>query len=173
MSDTTRDGPGRPPIHDRATIVSALCERVANGELVKAVAADLGVHPATIRKWCAEDTELGALYARAREDQAHALAEQALEIAGGNDALTRLHEQAVADAEDELRASGDKLWFQKVQELRAGVVQRDRMRVDTIKWLASKIAPRAYGERMTTEHTGEVKHEHRGSITWGSTEVPL
>lgn len=34
-------------------------------------------------------------------------------------------------------------------------VQRDRLRVDTRKWIASKIVPKKYGDKLTTEHTGE------------------
>lgn len=37
-------------------------------------------------------------------------------------------------------------------------VQRAKLRVDTIKWLASKLAPRIYGEKMLQEHdvTGDL-----------------
>jgi hypothetical protein len=31
-------------------------------------------------------------------------------------------------------------------------VQRNRLMVDTIKWLVSKIAPRLYGDRVTHDH---------------------
>lgn len=27
--------------------------------------------------------------------------------------------------------------------------------------------------KQTVEHEGEVKHEHRGSLTWGNVEIPL
>lgn len=138
----------------------AVCARVADGELVKDVAEDLGTTAATIRKWAADDPAFGALYARAREEQAHALAEQALSIAAGDDAITLMREAAVEDAEDELRKKDKANWYKKVQELRQGIVQRDRMRVDTIKWLTSKIAPRAYGERIQQEVTGSVTVEH-------------
>lgn len=33
-------------------------------------------------------------------------------------------------------------------------VQRARLRVDTRKWLMSKIAPKRFGDRVVTEHTG-------------------
>jgi hypothetical protein len=35
-------------------------------------------------------------------------------------------------------------------------VQRARLRVDTRKWVATKIAPRIYGDQIKVENTGEV-----------------
>ena len=32
--------------------------------------------------------------------------------------------------------------------------QRSRLRVDTMKWYLSKLAPKRYGDRMTNVHTG-------------------
>lgn len=139
--------PGRPPTHDRAAVMARVCERVSAGQLVKHAAELEGVNAATVRGWAAEDAELGALYARAREAQAHAMAEEALAIA------------------DSGMANDSPMTSDYVSAL--------RLRVDTRKWLASKIAPRSYGEKLTTEHTGEVKHEHRGTLRWGDVEIPL
>ena len=40
-------------------------------------------------------------------------------------------------------------------------IQRSRLRVDTRKWLMSKLAPRKYGDHVELEYTGQitVKHE--------------
>jgi hypothetical protein len=35
-----------------------------------------------------------------------------------------------------------------------GDPQRDRLRVDSRKWLAGKLRPKVYGDKTTTEHTG-------------------
>lgn len=114
---------GRPREHDRAQVMLAVCLSVSEGQLVKHAAEAAGVTAKTIRQWALEDAELGALYARAREEQAHAIAEEAL---------------AIADSEAETSEA----------------VARNRLRVDTRKWLASKIAPRLYSERQQLEHTG-------------------
>ena len=37
-------------------------------------------------------------------------------------------------------------------------VQRSRLKVDTRKWLASKLKPKRYGERQHIEHTGNLSH---------------
>jgi hypothetical protein len=68
---------------------------------------------------------LAQVYARAREQQAHSLAERAIAVsreAYGRDT--------------------------------AGV-QAARLEVDTLKWYVSKIAPKLYGERLTIEDEGE------------------
>lgn len=116
--------------------------------LVKDACAEHGITSSKIWQWAADDAEFRKLYARAREDQAHAIAEEAITIANGDDSLTLLREEAVDGYEDELRKADDKHWYQKVQALRAGVINRDKMRVDARKWLASKIAPKQYGERQ-------------------------
>lgn len=35
-------------------------------------------------------------------------------------------------------------------------VQRSRLRVDTLKWQASKLVPKKYGDKIHQEHSGEV-----------------
>ena len=39
----------------------------------------------------------------------------------------------------------------------SAAVQRDRLRVDTRKFLMGKLAPRIYGDKQTVEHTGTVE----------------
>lgn len=91
----------------------AVCERIATGQLVEDAAKAEGTISRRIRQW-AQDPEYAPMYARAREDQAHAFAEQAL---------------AIADD-----PTGD--W------------QRDRLRVDTRKWMAARVAPKHYGDKV-------------------------
>ncbi|HCE6991259.1 TPA: hypothetical protein NOV39_001187 [Pseudomonas aeruginosa] len=72
---------------------------------------------------------------RAREAQADTLAEEILQIAddGSNDTYT----------DDEGRTHVDY-----------DHISRSKLRVDARKWLASKMAPKKYGDRITNEHTG-------------------
>lgn len=132
---------------DRKAIMEAVCVRVAEGELVKFACQAEGISPRTVREWAVTDKDLAPLYARAREAQAHALAEQAIEIADGEDALTQLYEQAIKD-EDARLESAEKNRSGIIAALRGNAVNRDRMRLDARKWLTSKIAPKLYGERL-------------------------
>jgi hypothetical protein len=67
-------------------------------------------------------------YARAREAQADFLAEEILQIADDGENDTYATENGPAVNHD--------------------VVQRSRLRVDARKWLASKLAPKKYGDKL-------------------------
>jgi hypothetical protein len=89
----------------------------------------------TVYLWMAKHKEFSESYARAREDQADTLADQILEIAddGRNDTYT--------DDEGKEFVNHD-------------VINRSRLRVDARKWVAAKLKPKKYGDKVTTEHTG-------------------
>lgn len=68
-------------------------------------------------------------YARAREQQADFLAEEILEISDHTE-------------EDHTAFTG------------SNVVQRDKLRVDARKWIASKLKPKKYGDKLDLNHEG-------------------
>lgn len=132
---------GRPSIYT-ADLAATICERLAKGESLRSVCRDEGMPvEATVRGWALDDREgFSAQYARAREFQAHAIADELLEIAddGSNDWMA-------------LHAKGDNAslgW-----ELNGEHVQRSRLRSDTRKWLLSKMLPKLYGDKLT--HAGD------------------
>lgn len=71
---------------------------------------------------------------RAREAQADTLADEILDIADDATNDFMMTEQG-------LKYDGDS-------------VQRSRLRVDSRKWLAGKLRPKKYGDKIETEHTG-------------------
>lgn len=81
----------------------------------------------TIRKWIRENASFAAMYARAKLDQADFLAEQVLEIADdtANDWVENENGTIVGNHDH---------------------INRARLRVDSRKWLVSKLAPRVYGD---------------------------
>jgi hypothetical protein len=46
-----------------------------------------------------------------------------------------------------------------VEEMRNGEIPADiaRVAIDAFKWHASKLAPKNYGDKLQTEHSGEIK----------------
>jgi hypothetical protein len=72
-------------------------------------------------------------YARACEERAHFLAEDAMAVA-----------DAVVPMVD----------TQHGRHMDAAAVNKQRLRVDTRKWFASKLYPKVYGDRVATEVTG-------------------
>ena len=129
----------------------AVCDRVAKGELVKYAATAEGTDANRVREW-GLTPEYSGLYARAREQQAHALAEQAIEIADGEDGLTALYEEAADAAMDEAKTEAQRA---AARALHANIITRDRMRLDARKWLTSKIAPKLYGEKLDVTSDGK------------------
>jgi hypothetical protein len=42
----------------------------------------------------------------------------------------------------------------EISDSTTGDTQRDKLRVDTRKWLMSKFDPKRFGDKVTQEHTG-------------------
>jgi hypothetical protein len=101
-------------------IADHICERLADGQSLRAICRDnLFPDKATVFRWIAAKKDFRDQYARARETQADALADEILDIAD--------------KAEDAAKA---------------------RLQVDARKWLAGKLRPKVYGDKVSTEVTG-------------------
>lgn len=144
----------RPRTHDRPRVIKAVCAAVATGVLVKDACVAHGTTAGQLRAWIAAEpatSPLSALYARAREDQAHAIAEEAIAIADGADEDAQARMAAMVAAIDGAEAEDKR---RILDSLTHQAVQRDKIRVDARKWMASKIAPRHYGEKLQQEISG-------------------
>lgn len=119
-------------------IADAICERIADGESLRSILKDEALPASsTIFKWLASNESFAEQYARAREAQADALFDEILTIAddGRNDTYT--------DEDGNVRTDHD-------------VIARSRLRVDARKWMAGKLRPKKYGEKLDVEHGGKV-----------------
>jgi hypothetical protein len=132
---------GQPSRYTDA-VAAKICSRLAEGESLRKICKDTSM-PAisTVMGWLSDGKhgEFLEQYACARELQADTLFDEALDIAddGTNDWMERLDKDG--------EAAG---WQQNGEH-----VQRSRLRVDTRKWAAGKLAPKKYGDRL--QHTGE------------------
>lgn len=129
---------GRPSTFT-ADIAATICERIAEGESLVQICRDANMpHRSTVFDWLARDKEFADRYARAREAQADAIFEGILDIAddGRNDWMA-----ANSDDEEAWKLNGEH-------------VQRSKLRVDARKWIAARLAPKKYGDRVTQELTG-------------------
>lgn len=125
---------GRPSSFTQA-MADQICERIADGESLRAICRDESM-PAksTVFKWLADMKPFADQYARAREAQADTLADEILEIADDTSRDTIATEKNGEQPNSE--------W-----------ITRSRLRVDARKWLASKMAPKKYGDKIT--HAGD------------------
>lgn len=131
---------GRPTLYS-AKAADRILSELASGRTLREVCRDDGM-PAesTVRLWALDDREgFSARYARAREIGYYSMADETIEIAddGSNDWMMRHGDEGAG-----WQANGEH-------------IQRSRLRVDTRKWMLSKVLPKIYGERHAIEHTGK------------------
>lgn len=112
-SSTTQETTRTPEEVDAA--FHAVCTLVSTGMTQRLACRQVGTSPQKLWRWAQRSDERREAYARAREAQAHALADEVLEIA---DAAT------------------------------PETVQVAKLRTDSRKWMASKLLPREYGDRI-------------------------
>ena len=112
-------------------LADAICERLEAGDsLRKACEGAGGPDPSTVLRWTQDAACIGFAqqYAQAREAGYRLLADQIIEISddSSND---------VIDTEHGPKANPE-------------VVARSRLRVDSRKWMLSKMLPKLYGDRL-------------------------
>lgn len=92
----------------------------------------------TVFKWLREHPSFSEQYTKAKEESADALVEEMLDIAddGTNDWM-EIHDKEGA-------AVGYKV--------NGEAVQRSRLRVETRKWIAAKLKPKKYSEKVDVNH---------------------
>ena len=122
---------GRPSLYTEA-LAAEICRRLAEGETLRAICRDTAMpDKATVLRWLADKkkADFREQYVYAREMQADALFDEALEIAddASGDWSTDKDGKKVLDHEN---------------------IQRSRLRVDTRKWAAGKMAPKKYGDKL-------------------------
>ena len=123
---------GRPTKYS-AAVAQKICDLIAAGKTLKQIDEEPSLpSESTIMSWLADGAHRQFLeqYARAREAYADKLAAETLEIADDSSEDLRTDPKTGAELTDH------------------EVVARSRLRVDTRKWLASKLAPKKYGDKV-------------------------
>lgn len=114
-----------------------ICALLAEGKPLNAIVKSVDGMPnlVTVYRWLRVHEEFRKLYMQSREDQADTLAEEMLEI---------------ADEEPQLQNEKDT----DLLKVDGAFEAWRRTRIDTRKWIASKMKPKRYGEKLTQEVTG-------------------
>ena len=131
---------GRPSKYTNK-LADEICQMIAQGQSVRSICAkeDM-ISMQTFFRWLRENDKFSEQYARACEERSYMHAEEILEIA--DDATNDYMEQH--DESDEL--TGYKLNGENIQ--------RSRLRIDTRKWLMSKLNPKVYGDKLDMTTNG-------------------
>ena len=121
---------------------ATICERIANGESLRQILETEGMPASsTVFKWLSDDASFSEQYARAREAQADAVFDDILSIAddGRNDWMQRNYGEETRRVEN------------------GEAIRRSQLRIDARKWMAGKLKPKKYGERLDLHHSGGIE----------------
>ena len=122
--------------YDREAITEFVCSELALGKSLRSIldADDKLPSASTFLDWIGADSFLAEQYAHARQLAYELLADEIVAIADEN---YTTDEHGVRE------------------RLSSEAIQRNRLRVDTRKWMLSKMLPKVYGEKLTQEVTGK------------------
>lgn len=123
---------GRPTLYT-PELADKICEEIADGKSMRTICAQDGFpEMVTVFRWLRKHEDFCKQYVRAKDEQAEALIEDMIDIADDNHNDTITIKKGDKEIEIENRE-----W-----------VNRSRLRVDTRKWIASKLKPKKYGEKI-------------------------
>lgn len=120
-------------------VADIICERIADGESLRSICQDEELpNKSTVFRWLEEQPAFATKYAHAREAQADSLFDDMLSIADNaeNDWM-------------EKHFGEDSRWVENGEVLR-----RSQLRISTRQWMAAKLRPKKYGEKISAELTG-------------------
>lgn len=132
---------GRPTIFTEE-LGRTICKRISAGESLRSICKDEGTpNKSTVLEWILDGNhkEFADQYAKAREIQAELLADEIFDIS----------DDSTNDYVERQNSNGES--YTVVDHEAIG---RSRLRVDSRKWYLSKVLPKKFGERSTTELTG-------------------
>lgn len=100
------------------------------------ICEEKGLNVRSFYRWIKEDEEKSHRYARARDEQADLLADQIISIADDR--------------------TGDLVDSEFGQQGNAANVQRSKLQVEARKWIAAKLKPKKYGDKVEVEQNVNV-----------------
>jgi hypothetical protein len=136
---------GRPTDYTEE-LAEEICETVAGTSKGLVPLCEENIHwprAQTIRRWIRQNSRFCSMYAQAKLDQADLLVEECMTIADNatNDSL-------FVERDGETKEMCNSEW-----------INRSRLRVDTRKWVAARLAPRIYGDKATQHHDVTIRQE--------------
>ncbi|WP_374520368.1 terminase small subunit protein [Hydrogenophaga sp.] len=128
----------RPSDYSEA-LADLICSRIADGQSLRSICRDEDMPDrATVFRWLASREDFATKYAYAREQQAD------------------LYAESIVDISDELEIQATYQGEEVRLDVSPTAVARNRLRVDARKWYAAKLAPKKYGDKIQTEHSGSI-----------------
>lgn len=139
----------------KTEIVNKVCELVSCGLSLRKALKEFkpALHATTFYDFIDADKEKSKQYARACEERAEAMADEIIEISdfSANDTITT-----------EKGDMPDNEW-----------INRSKLRVDTRKWLMSKLQPKKYGDKLDLTSGGDKMPSAPPTINVYNTAPPM
>lgn len=123
-------------------IADQVCNAIATqSKGLGTIIRDLGldISPALIYKWISQNDSFRERYARAKADQARVLADEITEIADNTQ-----EGQIITEKPD------------GVEIKRADMLEHRKLRIESRKWLAAKLLPKVYGDKLDMNVSGSL-----------------
>ena len=129
---------GRPTKYSE-TLAYTICSRLADGESMRSIGRDKAMpDKATMFRWLRKHDAFRDQYAMAKQESADAMFEEILDIADNG--------------------TNDFVETQGGYKTNSENIQRSRLRIDTRKWMMSKMKPKKYGDKveLATDIPGDI-----------------
>jgi hypothetical protein len=146
------------PTDYTAELADFICECIANGESLRGICStDDMPNRATVFRWLGAHEEFRDQYARAREAQADAIADEVLHIAD-----EPLVGKITVDKQQSV-GRGEHAHLEPCTETTTkDGVERSRLMIDARKWFAGKLNPKKYGPKI--QHDGAIGLRHEDAV---------
>jgi hypothetical protein len=128
---------GRPSSFTQE-VADKLCVRMADGESLRTILREPGMPSLSmVFRWLEKNEAFREQYALARKVQAQLWVDEIIEISDDTS------KDFTVDKNGNEVVNGE-------------AIARSRLRVDTRKWIACKVLPKIYGDKIDHNHTGEI-----------------
>jgi hypothetical protein len=125
---------GRPSLYSEE-LADLICQKLTEGLSLREICSEEGMpHAGTVCRWLVKHDAFREQYTLAREAQAELYADEMINISddGSNDWMERKNED------------GDIIGWRENGE----AIRRSALRIDTRKWIAARLLPKKYGEKI-------------------------
>lgn len=125
---------------EREKILTDIFSKIEDGKSLRKALMEIPLSSKTFYEWIEADEEKVKQYARASELRAEALIDEMFDIA--DDSSQDIEQYEIIEGVNATRTNHE-------------VIQRSRLRYDARKWLASKLNPKKYGDKIDMTTGGE------------------
>ena len=123
-----------------------ICDQMALGRSMNSICRELDIDVSCVRRWSMEDVDgCRAMFAEARQLQVHYWVDSIMDLCDDVrmdvDVILEKDENDEYTGEYEIRINHDH-------------ISRVKLKIDSMKWIAGKIAPKIYGDKVALEVAG-------------------